>query len=193
MNKPPDVVRDVLSARGESGGDTQAAWRRDKDPGGAHRRGQNRANCGRDSTGGQEESIFHPDSYGHRPRKSAHDALKKCRERCWRKDWVLDLDIRKFFDSLDHDLVIKTVEANTADKWVFLYVKRWLKAPLQLPDGTRRERDKGTPQGSAVSPVLANLFLHYAFDMFLGREFPTVEFGRYADDGVPRALKEVPM
>ena len=136
------------------------------------------------------ESIFHPDSYGYRPRKSAHDALKKCRERCWRKDWVLDLDIRKFFDSLDHDLVVKTVEANTADKWVLLYVKRWLKAPLQLPDGTLQERDKGTPQGSAVSPVLANLFLHYAFDMFLEREFPTVEFERYADDAVVHCVTE---
>ena len=136
------------------------------------------------------ESIFHPDSYGYRPRKSAHDALRKCRERCWRKDWVLDLDIRKFFDSLDHDLVVKTVEANTADKWVLLYVKRWLKAPLQLPDGTLQERDKGTPQGSAVSPVLANLFLHYAFDMFLEREFPTVEFERYADDAVVHCVTE---
>src|SRR5207244_5010247 len=76
------------------------------------------------------ESIFHPDSYGYRPRKSAHDALRKCRERCWRKDWVLDLDIRKFFDSLDHDLVVKTVEANSADKWVLLYVRRWLKAQV---------------------------------------------------------------
>lgn len=136
------------------------------------------------------ESIFHPDSYGYRPRKSAHDALKKCRERCWRKNWVLDLDIRKFFDSLDQDLVIKAVEANTADKWVLLYVKRWLKAPLQLSDGTMRERDRGTPQGSAVSPVLANLFLHYAFDMFLAREFPTVEFERYADDAVVHCVTE---
>ena len=136
------------------------------------------------------ESIFHPDSYGYRPRKSAHDALRKCRERCWRKDWVLDLDIRKFFDSLDHDLVVKTVEANTADKWVLLYVRRWLKAPLQLPDGTLQERDKGTPQGSAVSPVLANLFLHYAFDMFLEREFPAVEFERYADDAVVHCVTE---
>lgn len=136
------------------------------------------------------ESIFHPDSYGYRPRKSAHGALKKCRERCWRKDWVLDLDIRRFFDSLDHDLVVKTVEANTTDKWVLLYVKRWLKAPLQLPDGTWRERGKGTPQGSAVSPVLANLFLHYAFDMFLEREFPTVEFERYADDAVVHCVTE---
>jgi RNA-directed DNA polymerase len=136
------------------------------------------------------ESIFHPDSYGYRPRKSAHDALRKCRERCWRKDWVLDLDIRKFFDSLDHDLVVKTVEVNTADKWVLLYVRRWLKAPLQLPDGTFQERGKGTPQGSAVSPVLANLFLHYAFDMFLEREFPTVEFERNADDAVMHCVTE---
>ena len=136
------------------------------------------------------ESIFHSDSYGYRPRKSAHDALRKCRERCWRKDWVLDLDIRKFFDSLDHDLVVKTVEANTADKWVLLYVKRWLKAPLQLPDGTLQERDKGIPQGSAVSPVLANLFLHYAFDMFLEREFAAVEFERYADDAVVHCVTE---
>jgi RNA-directed DNA polymerase len=136
------------------------------------------------------ESIFHPDSYGYRPRKSAHDALKKCRERCWRKDWVLDLDIRKFFDSLNHDLVIRAVEANTTDKWVVLYVKRWLTAPLQLPDGTLQERNTGTPQGSAVSPVLANLFLHYAFDMFLLREFPTVEFERYADDAVVHCVTE---
>ena len=100
------------------------------------------------------------------------------------------MDIRKFFDSLDHDLVVKTVEANTADKWVLLYVRRWLRAPLQLPDGTLQERDKGTPQGSAVSPVLANLFLHYAFDMFLEREFPTVEFERYADDAVVHCVTE---
>jgi RNA-directed DNA polymerase len=136
------------------------------------------------------ESIFHPDSYGYRPGKSARDALRKCRERCWRKNWVLDLDIRKFFDSLDHDLVVRAVEANTADKWVLLYVKRWLKAPLQLPDGTVQERGKGTPQGSAVSPVLANLFLHYAFDMFLEREFPVVEFERYADDAVVHCVTE---
>ncbi len=82
------------------------------------------------------------------------------------------------------------MEANTADKWVLLYVRRWLKAPLQLPDGTLQERDKGTPQGSAVSPVLANLFLHYAFDMFLEREFPTVDFERYADDAVVHCVTE---
>ena len=82
------------------------------------------------------ESIFHPDSYGYRPGKSAHDALAKCRQRCWEGSWVVDLDIEKFFDSLDHDLVVKAVEANSGQKWVLLYVKRWLKAPLQMPDGT---------------------------------------------------------
>jgi RNA-directed DNA polymerase len=136
------------------------------------------------------ERIFHPDSYGYRRRRSAHDALKRCRERCWTNNWVVDLDIEKFFDSLDHELVMKTVASNTDQKWVLLYVKRWLKAPLRLPDGILCERDRGTPQGSAVSPVLANLFLHYAMDMWLEREFLTVEFERYADDGVPRTLKE---
>ena len=130
------------------------------------------------------ESIFHRDSYGYRPGKSAHDALRKCRQRCWECNWVVDLDIQKFFDTLDHELVVKAVEANTTDKWVLLYVKRWLVAPLQLPNGSLIERDRGTPQGSAVSPVLANLVLHYAMDLWLGREFPTVDFERYADDAV---------
>ncbi|SNR95718.1 group II intron reverse transcriptase/maturase [Haloechinothrix alba] len=136
------------------------------------------------------EWIFHDDSYGYRPGKSAHDALRKCREWCWKKNWVLDLDIHKFFDSLEHRLVVKAVKANTGQKWVLLYVKRWLKAPLQRPDGTVQERDRETPQGSAVSPVLANLVLHYAFDMFLDREFPTVEFERYADDAVVHCVTE---
>ena len=132
------------------------------------------------------EQIFHRDSYGYRPGRSPQQALTVCRARCWRKPWVLDLDIRAFFDSLDHDLVVKAVERNitTEQRWVLLYVKRWLKAPLQLPDGTLQQRDRGTPQGSAVSPVLANLVLHYAFDMFMAREFPTVTFERYADDAV---------
>jgi group II intron reverse transcriptase/maturase len=102
------------------------------------------------------ESIFHKDSYGYRPKRGALDAVAKCRERCWKKDWVLDLDVQKFFDSVDHDLMVKAVEANTnpGQAWVVLYVKRWLKAPMQLPDGTLAARDRGTPQGSAVSPVL---------------------------------------
>lgn len=132
------------------------------------------------------ESIFLDNSYGYRPGRSALDAVEKCRERCWKKDWVLDLDVAKFFDSVDHDLMVKAVQANTDQKWVVLYVKRWLAAPLRLPDGTLVERSRGTPQGSAISPVLANLYLHYAFDVFLAREFPTVEFERYADDAVVR-------
>jgi RNA-directed DNA polymerase len=136
------------------------------------------------------EAIFHRDSYGYRPRRSAHHALARCRERCWKYNWVIDLDIQKFFDSVDHDLMVKAVQANTDCSWVVLYVKRWLVAPLQLPDGTLVERDRGTPQGSAVSPVLANLFMHYAFDLWLGREFPTVEFERYADDAVVHCSTE---
>lgn len=136
------------------------------------------------------EAIFHPDSYGYRPRRSAHAALRTCRQRCWKKDWVIDLDIQKFFDSVDHALMVKAVEVNTDQPWVVLYVKRWLTAPLALPDGTLIERDKGTPQGSAVSPVLANLFMHYAFDSYLAREFPAVQFERYADDAVVHCVTE---
>jgi len=130
------------------------------------------------------EPVFHPDSYGYRPGKSALDAVGRCRERCWRKDWVIDLDVEKFFDSVRWDLILKAVRAHTDLPWVVLYVTRWLAAPLALPDGTLQERDRGTPQGSAVSPVLANLFMHYAFDAWLSREFPAVEFERYADDAV---------
>jgi RNA-directed DNA polymerase len=136
------------------------------------------------------ESIFHDDSYGYRPGRSPLMAVKKCRQRCWKKDWVLDLDVQKFFDSVDHDLMVKAVEANTDQKWVVLYVKRWLAAPMQMPDGTVVERDRGTPQGSAVSPVLANLFMNYAFDWWLEREFPTVQFERFADDAVVHCVTE---
>ena len=102
------------------------------------------------------EPMFHPDSYGYRPGRSALDAVGTCRQRCWEKDWVVDLDVQKFFDSVDHDLMVKAVEANTDQPWVVLYVKRWLIAPIQHADGSLHERDRGTPQGSAVSPVLAN-------------------------------------
>jgi RNA-directed DNA polymerase len=139
------------------------------------------------------EPIFHPDSYGYRPGRSALDAVAACRRRCWSYDWVIDLDIQKFFDSVPWDLVVRAVQVHTDQPWVVLYVKRWLQAPLQLPDGTLQQRDRGTPQGSAVSPVLANLFMHYAFDRWMAGRFPTVQFERYADDGVPRTLKEVPV
>ena len=130
------------------------------------------------------EPLFHPDSYGYRPGRSAHDALAACRQRCWESDWVIDLDIRAFFDSIPHSLLLKAVSKHTDLRWVLLYVQRWLKAPLQQVDGTLVERDRGTPQGSTISPLLANLFLHYAFDNWLARNFPAVCFERYADDAV---------
>jgi RNA-directed DNA polymerase len=136
------------------------------------------------------ESVFHDDSYGYRPGRSALDAVEVCRTRCQRKDWVIDLDVAQFFDSVDHDLMVKAVQANTDQPWVVLYVKRWLQAPLALPGGALQPRDRGTPQGSAVSPVLANLFLHYAFDAWMEREFPSVEFERYADDAVVHCVTE---
>jgi RNA-directed DNA polymerase len=132
----------------------------------------------------QVEPIFHPDSYGYRPGRSALDAVGRCRERCWRNDWVIDLDVRAFFDSVDHSLMLKAVERHTDQRWILLYVTRWLAAPLRQPDGTLTARDRGTPQGSAISPVLANLYLHYAVDMWLARAFPAVTFERYCDDAV---------
>jgi len=133
------------------------------------------------------EPKFHPDSYGYRPGRSALDAVEITRARCWKKDWVLDLDIQAFFDSVDHALLLRAVEANTDDAWVVLYIRRWLNAPLAHPDGTVQARDRGTPQGSAVSPVLANLFMHYAFDAWMVREHPGVTFARYVDDVVVHA------
>lgn len=136
------------------------------------------------------EPVFHADSYGYRPRRSAHDALRVCRERCWRNDWVLDMDIRAFFDSVSWDLVLKAVAHHTGQRWILLYVERWLKAPLQLADGSLVERDRGTPQGSAISPLLANMFLHYAFDAWMAREHPGVLFERYCDDIIVHARSE---
>ena len=138
------------------------------------------------------EAIFWDDSYGYRPRKGALDAVATCRQRCWDKDWVIDLDIRKFFDSVPWDLMVKAVQANVTheQRWITLYVRRWLAAPVAMPDGRLEERDRGTPQGSAISPVLANLFMHYAFDCWLAREFPAVQFERYADDAVVHCATE---
>ena len=133
---------------------------------------------------------FHPDSYGYRPGKSAHDALVACRARCWKYDWVIDLDVQKFFDEVPWDLVLGAVRTVTDCRWVLLCVERWLAATLQRPDGAREQRSKGTPQGSAVSPILANLFMHYAFDSWMVRNVPGCPFERYADDGVPRTQKE---
>lgn len=138
------------------------------------------------------ESIFHQDSYGYRSRKGALDAVARCRQRCWDRDWIIDLDVRAFFDSVPWDLMVRAVQANTTheQRWIVLYVRRWLAAPIVMPGGRVAERDKGTPQGSAISPVLANLFMHYAFDTWLGREFPAVTFERYADDAVVHCATE---
>ncbi|MEV6994396.1 reverse transcriptase domain-containing protein [Streptomyces sp. NPDC093228] len=136
------------------------------------------------------EPVFPPDSYGYRPRRSALDAVAACRERCWKTDWVIDFDIRGFFDNLDHDLVLKAVAHHTDQWWVLLYVERWLKVPLQRPDGSLQVRDRGSPQRSAVSPVLSNLFMHYAFDAWMAREHPGVQFERYCDDVVVRCRNE---
>ncbi len=128
------------------------------------------------------EPIFHPDSYGYRPGRSALDAVAVTRRRCWKQDWVIDLDIRAFFDSVPHDLLLKAVAHHTDERWVLLYIARWLTAPMRMPDGTLLAREKGTPQGSPISPLLANLFMHYAFDAWMAREFPGCPFERYADD-----------
>lgn len=136
------------------------------------------------------EPVFHPDSYGYRPGRSAIDAVGVCRRRCWKADWVIDLDISAFFDTVPWDLVGKAVAAHTDQPWVSLYVRRWLAAPLHTPDGVVRQRDRGTPQGSAVSPVLANLFLHYAFDAWMARQFPVIAFERYVDDVVVHCVSE---
>ncbi|MEA4884113.1 MAG: group II intron reverse transcriptase/maturase [Clostridia bacterium] len=130
------------------------------------------------------EPYFHSDSYGCRPGKSAADALAVTRERCWKHDWVLEFDIKGLFDNIDHELLMKAVRKHTDNPWVILYIERWLKAPFQMPNGAVVERTKGTPQGGVISPVLANLFLHYAFDRWMDRTHPDKPFARYADDAV---------
>jgi group II intron reverse transcriptase/maturase len=130
------------------------------------------------------DACFHVDSYGYRPQKSAKEALAMARARCWRYDWVLELDIRAFFDNLSHELLLRALRRHTDCKWVLLYVERWLKAPVQLDDGSLEARDKGTPQGGVVSPLLSNLFLHYVFDQWMHKHYPDIPFERYADDGI---------
>jgi RNA-directed DNA polymerase len=130
------------------------------------------------------EPLFHPDSYGYRPRKSALDAVGTCRKRCWRYDWIVDLDIKGFFDNIDHSLMMHAVRKHTDCPWMLLYIERWLKAPVEAEDGTLIARDRGTPQGGVISPLLANIFLHHVFDMWMSRKYPGCPFERYADDVV---------
>jgi RNA-directed DNA polymerase len=118
------------------------------------------------------EPKFHEDSYGYRPGKSAIQAIKVTRQRCWRYNWVLEFDIKGLFDNIDHELLMRAVGHHTQCKWILLYIERWLKAPFQKEDGRLVEREKGTPQGGVVSPVLSNLFLHYVFDKWMERNYP---------------------
>ncbi len=138
----------------------------------------------------QVDPTFHPDSYGYRPGKSALDAVGVARKRCWEFDWVIDLDIKAFFDRLDHELVERAVAHHTDIPWVRRYIARRLRAPVQKPDGTLEPRTRGTPQGGVVSPLLANLFLHYALDHWMLRKFPSVRFERYADDALVHCRSE---
>lgn len=128
------------------------------------------------------EPEFHADAYGYRPGKSAHDAVAVARERCWRNDWVVDLDIKGFFDNLDHDLIMRAVKKHTDMKWILLYIERWLKAPIQDENGALRIPDRGTPQGSVISPLIANIFLHHALAKWMQETYPYIPFEYYADD-----------
>lgn len=128
------------------------------------------------------EPHFHPDSYGYRPNKSAHQAVKQARTRCWKRAWVLDMDIQGFFDNIDHELMMRAVKCHISERGLLLYIERWLKAPVQLKDGSVQVSDKGTPQGGVISPLLANLFLHYVFDRWLETHWTGIQFERYADD-----------
>jgi group II intron reverse transcriptase/maturase len=131
------------------------------------------------------DKLFHENSYGYRPLKSAHQAIEQVRQNTFGFDWVLDMDISKFFDEVDHDLTLKAVSHVMEEKWVLMYVDRWLKMPVQKQDGTvEPKQGKGTPQGGVISPLLANLYLHFAMDKWLSNHYPTVRFVRYADDVV---------
>ena len=138
------------------------------------------------------EKIFSANSFGYRPNKSAHQALEQVRENCWKTDWVIDLDIKGFFDNIDHNKLMLAVEKHTPEKWVQLYIKRWLEMPVLTKSGKLiQKQGKGTPQGGVISPLLANLFLHYAFDKWLENTDKTVCYSRYADDVIVHCKSEV--
>lgn len=136
------------------------------------------------------EPIFYEDSYGYRPNKSAIDAIKVTRERCWRYGWVLEIDVKGLFDNIKHEHIIELVKKHTEEKWIVLYVERWLKTPFQVRDGKVEQREKGTPQGGVISPVLANLFMHYVFDDYMSKAFKSIKWSRYADDGICHCVSQ---
>ena len=184
-----DVVGQLFSTTGAGGRDREEGWRSKKVgvPTVADRIAQMVVKMYLEPF---LEPYFHPDSYAYRPNKSAIQAAGVARERCWHYDWVLDLDIKGFYDNIDHDLLMRAVRKHTDCKWILLYIERWLKAPAQLEDGSLINRDKGTPQGSVISPLLANLFLHYAFDEWMRRNHPHILFERYADDIIVHCKSE---
>jgi len=136
------------------------------------------------------DPVFLADSYGYRPRKSALDAVGVTRERCWKYDWVLEFDIKGLFDNIDHELLLRAIRRHVTCKWAQLYIERWLKAPMVQGDGTIMKRIRGTPQGGVVSPILSNVFLHYAFDLWMDRTHPDLPWCRYADDGLVHCRNE---
>lgn len=141
------------------------------------------------------ERIFLPDSYGYRSNKSAHDAINITKQRCWKYNWILEFDIKGLFDNISHDLLIKAVKCHTESKWAILYIERWLKVPIELPNGEMKTRERGTPQGGCISPLLSNLFMHYAFDLWMTKRNHNNPWCRYADDGLVhcKSLKEAEM
>lgn len=136
------------------------------------------------------EQTFHEDSYGYRPNKSAIEAIGQARKRCWKYDYVIEFDIKGLFDNIDHTLLMKAVKKHVREKWLILYIERWLRAPFETSDGEQMERKSGTPQGGVISPVLANLFLHYAFDRWMEIFSPQTPFERYADDAIVHCKTE---
>jgi group II intron reverse transcriptase/maturase len=136
------------------------------------------------------DAIFLADSYGYRPGKSALDAIGVTRKRCWKYNWVLEFDIKGLFDNIDHELLLRAVRKHVQCRWALLYIERWLRAPMKREDGTIVERTRGTPQGGVVSPILANLFMHYAFDLWMARTYPDLPWCRYADDGLVHCRTE---
>lgn len=138
------------------------------------------------------EPIFHNNSFGYRPNRSAHDAITQARQMCFRYCWVLEFDIKGLFDHIDHDLLLKAVTKHVGedDKWMVMYIERWLKVPFETAKGVTIERNSGTPQGGVISPLLSNLFLHYCFDLWMERNFQDLPFERFADDGIVHCCTE---
>jgi RNA-directed DNA polymerase len=137
------------------------------------------------------EAIFIEESYGYRPHKSAHDAVKKVRSNVYKYAWVIDMDIKSFFDEVNHELLMKAVEKHCSEKWIKIYIQRWLESPIQKADGTLiHKKGQGTPQGGVISPLLANLYLHYVIDVWLKKNYPLVPMVRYADDVIIHCFTE---